>query len=491
MSTSSKIIVTNQTALKAKYGKSNYDLVVNALNTLIAADQGRGITTTVIYLDDATQMKQYDATPVTSAGDEKQNKTSIDQLCTKLAPDYIMILDAQDIVPFQTLVNTAGNDGDRNVPSDLPYASSSPYSTSVKDFLNPTRVVGRLPGIYKSKDPSALIAGINTSASLVASDRSVYDAYLAVSAAVWENSTKESVTNIFGNATALQLSPPEGPNWTAAQLKCRAHFVNCHGSGDDPHWYGQSGNKYPVAFSASEISGKEVPGTIVAVECCYGAQLYSPGGICNTYLKSSVCGFCGSTNIAYGPSSGNGEADLITQYFMINALAGASVGRAMLQARQTYIAENPVMGNYDLKTIAQFLLLGDPSSQPVKTPPQLSKYTEVKSRRFSLAEAGDTLGKTARYAVVQPELSPSPSMEASMRKIIEEIGIRQAKIQTSTVEGGLLTESKHFSGAGQELIHEISGELEIIDDKFANRVGVIIMEKGGEFVSSRVIYSKG
>jgi len=64
-------------------------------------------------------------------------------------------------------------------------------------------------------------------------------------------------------------------------------------------------------------------GTVVAAECCYGAELYDPApcrqstdrkfAIPIWRMKGMV--FFGSTTIAYGPANGNASADLICQYF--------------------------------------------------------------------------------------------------------------------------------------------------------------------------------
>jgi hypothetical protein len=49
-------------------------------------------------------------------------------------------------------------------------------------------------------------------------------------------------------------------------------------------------------------------------------------------------------------------------------LAGASLGRAVLEARQQYAASMTDLDPVDLKTLAQFNLLGDPSIHPVRVP---------------------------------------------------------------------------------------------------------------------------
>ena len=87
------------------------------------------------------------------------------------------------------------------------------------------------------------------------------------------------------------------------------------------------------------------------MECCYGGELYDPlllssrqAGICNTYLAGKAYGYFGSGPIAYGPAEGNGSADLLCQYFLRRVLAGSSLGRAALEARQEFAQAGPDLG---------------------------------------------------------------------------------------------------------------------------------------------------
>ena len=123
---------------------------------------------------------------------------------------------------------------------------------------------------------------------------------------------------------------------------------------------------------AAIVESKIARGTVAAMECCYGAELYEPDdgvhpGIANTYLQSGAYGYLGSTTIAYGPAKGNGSADLICQYFLKSVCDGASLGRAALEARQKFASQSAELDPIDLKTLAQFVLLGDPSIHPVKS----------------------------------------------------------------------------------------------------------------------------
>ena len=80
-----KVILTNETALAAKYG-AGLSLIQTAVQQLIAADGGRGLQTVYVPLDDATIMGQYGSSNVTIASDEQQSKMAIDAVYRALAP---------------------------------------------------------------------------------------------------------------------------------------------------------------------------------------------------------------------------------------------------------------------------------------------------------------------------------------------------------------------------------------------------------------------
>jgi hypothetical protein len=246
--------------------------------------------------------------------------------------------------------------------------------------------------------------------------------YFAISAAVWQGSSTTSLNHIFGNADNLWLSPPYGPNWTDEQLNRLAHFVNCHGASNDPKWYGQLGTNYPNALLSTSLPGKISKGTVVAAECCYGAQLYDPAGltqaICNAYLANGAAAFCGSTTIAYGPADGQGQADLITQFFLIHTLTGIVTGRAMLSARLQFTRQVVPMGPSDLKTIAQFNLLGDPSCRPVAAEAHLKAEQPLTERNGqpSLSptwlEAVEPTAKSSAMGDIFAELARNAGLKA-------------------------------------------------------------------------------
>src|SRR3712207_814778 len=141
-----KMIVTNRKALLKKYSREGFAKIENALSELIAADNKRGISSRVVYLDDEASMKKISGKVVTSSTDPRQNKAAIDAVFKFFNPHYLMILGAPDVVPHQDLDNPTykpGDDDDDRAWGDLPYACDVPYSRDPSRFVGPTRVVGR------------------------------------------------------------------------------------------------------------------------------------------------------------------------------------------------------------------------------------------------------------------------------------------------------------------------------------------------------------
>jgi hypothetical protein len=377
-----KIIITNMKALKAKYG-TEVSRIKKAARALIEADAARGLKSSFLALDDVDAMARLRVKAVVKHENARQNKTTIDSVCRALQPDYVMILGASDIVPQQRLNNPVFDprgDRDEIVPSDLPYACDGRHAGSISAFLGPTRVVGRLPDLTDSGDPERLENLLIRAAEHRPRHSASLLPYFSLSTNVWRNSTALSLNAIFGNADDLRVAPPEGGDgiWSDELLARRTHYFNCHGAPADPHFYGQGNGEFPVAHAAARLAGRITPGTLVAAECCYGGELYDPTlsagqpSIADTYLFEGAAGYFGSSTIAYGPADSNDAADLICQYFMKYALQGASLGRAVLQARLDFMAERAPLDPYNAKTLAQFNLLGDPSLHAVTLRPELS-----------------------------------------------------------------------------------------------------------------------
>ena len=466
-----KIIVTNAGALKRKYGRTGYSAVLAALRRLVAADRARGLRTRVVSLDSVAAMRSYRGRAVTDAADAKQNKDAVDAIVAKSRPDYVLILGSVDVVPHQDLANPlySTDDPDRHAFGDLPYACEAPYSRRINDFIGPTRVIGRLPDLTGATAPDYLVSLIDRTAAWRSLPRAEYEKPFAVTAKVWEGSTRLTLRALFRSETGVRLSPPRGPAWSGADLERRVHLVNCHGVPASAEFYGDDGRSYPVSHRAAHVAGRIRPGTVAAVECCYGAELYDPSllpgvqpGIANVYLREGAYGYLGSTTIAYGESDSTGAADLVCQYFLAGVLAGASLGRAALEALQRYAREDTDLDPVDLKTLAQFVLLGDPSIHPVvvpkapvrkragaaAAPAAVAPAPKRQERRLGLLRKGLGILQTQGTAV-RGRTAPLPSVrslleqEIRRRKLVRgsalNFAVAQPVLPVATRSGAKLT----------------------------------------------------
>jgi hypothetical protein len=467
---SDKILVTSRSALIEKYGKKGFNEITRAVQALAIADKGRGYVTRLIFLDDQKTMRSFGGTAVTDVKSGQQHKEAIDRIYAALKPEYLVILDGPDVVPHVSLSNPAPEDDDPDVPSDLPYACDAPFVRRDPSlFTSVTRVVGRIPGIVGAKRPTFLIRLLNGSARFRPRPRKSYLQYFSISAQVWQKSTQKSLKAIFGNADKLLLSPPIKDSGANRYLGPLIHFINCHGDTISPDFFGQRNKSYPIALTTDGVTRHASARTVVAAECCYGAELYDPTleahdkpPICVSYLGRGAVGFFGSTNVAYGDAARNSAADLITRYFLIEVLAGASLGRACLQARQKFV-DTEDLDKYNLKTLAQFVLLGDPSLHPCAEDDRAERHiievtdhsTARAIRRMELAAMGKAAGDSAAFAGRKMR-RPSPKLARRVLTIARQFGVRDGKLETFESSGGPLYRDAMRTQDFKPSIHVVS-----------------------------------
>jgi hypothetical protein len=279
------------------------------------------------------------------------------------------------------------------------------------------------------------------------------------------------------------------------------------------------GEAYPTAHEAQALINHISEGTTVAAECCYGAELYDPqlaggvAGIANAYLGEGAYAYVGSTTIAYGPADANANADLLTRYFVRDVLAGASSGRSLLQARQAFVRDASIVDPADLKTLAQFLLLGDPSIAPVDVAvddrdPSLGAATPKgplgasrTARRRNLFANGLALSEATAVARASVG-NPSDDLVARLRSLAEIpdsdlITTGSFVVSTPPIVTGMKAFGlRRVTGPSDVVVHVLLGRKDVPGSprptvsSIASTFAVIAREEDGELLSWRRIEAR-
>lgn len=445
--TSKKIIISNYSQLKAKYN-SSLSKILDGLNLLVESDEKRGISSKIVFVDKDIMQKDYGVSPVSNYKNEEQNKVAIDAIYNgENKPDYLMILGAIDVIPHQNLTNPV-DENEKLVPSDLPYACNNSYSQNIYDFLGPSRIVGRLPDVTGGANPDYLLELINYIIDFKPYDKEYYLNYLGACSSQFIDTTKVSINNIFNNTDSIIESPPANSQTLEKYIYNNpAQFYNCHGNSQLPFW-GEPTETGKLIFLliSSMLDKKFSPNTVVVSEACYGAELYDPSGailpeaksilpICNNMLKHGVVGFFGSTDTLYGEieDGHQKQGDLITSFYLDNVVnGGCSLGRAVVEAQHKFLKTcKNALSPFDLKTIAQCILLGDPSLHLASN---LSIITEHKGlflarreRRDQFKLTSDELNNYIFYNAENTKEIPA-SINEMVQKLIVKYNLKDCKI---------------------------------------------------------------
>jgi Peptidase family C25 len=424
-----KVIVTHRAAATRKYGATGWRRIRHAVTLLAAADKARGITTRFLALDSAADAKKVGGTKVSLVADSQGVKALIDRVYASWGPAYLVLLGGPDLVPQVALTNPlwTGNtddDPDPFIASDLPYACDAAFSTTVSTYRGATRALGRIPDLMGVTDPIALLTQLAQAKKAISLSAASPVPVFALSTKSWVTSTTQSMTQLAGTTAPVRTSPAEGPVWTAGDLAPGLHFVNCHGGEFDPHWYGEAHAGQlndPVSLQSSSLIGLITPGTVAAAECCYGAEHWPPaaaGGqtsVAMAYLLNGANGFFGASTTAYGPAASTAYADILCRMFLEEVIAGASLGRAVLTARQRYVQGQSFLDPTDLKTLGQFDLLGDPSIHPMPA-------------------ASQPVPKGVRRAAATAKAPAIPAGVLARREVLTAVGDALAHSVTATNE---------------------------------------------------------
>jgi hypothetical protein len=396
-----KLSVTVKCHLERKYNADSLKQINAAIERWIKADAKRGIHTVHVAVDDSAAMKTLGATPVSGKVTAPKIKRAIDVLWKRLTPDYLVLFGGTDIVPMFVVTNphySAKGDNDKKVPTDSPYASSSP------SYLVPDRVIGRIPDVVSDRDPAWLLDYLTTATSWRSRSARFYRETYAICSVEWKDPAKKCMQHIPKPISDLLISPPTRDISTSARNRLSAplHMIQCHGSPKDTKFYGKkNGGGFKIAITSATLRPRLKPATVVATGCCYGAQIFPPEDphakkrgkkrgqwpVASTYLRKGALGYVGSTMITLHDPSNMLLADSIVAEYLHSVVKGASIGRAFLDAKQIYLRRLIFDQHYGLddgdeKTLIEYVLLGDPSIHPVMIGPRRAIELAAKDRQL-------------------------------------------------------------------------------------------------------------
>jgi hypothetical protein len=153
------VVISNRSALIAKYGPDGQTQIENAVFRLLAAYSECGIEAELFYLDELPPLYA-----ITNPSDQEQNKRSISWILRK-PKDSLLIVGGPEIVPHEDYYRPAKDCDCLHVTTDELKDSNNLNTTSKKLPFAVIQAATRLLTISESSSPSELIHQIDFAAN--------------------------------------------------------------------------------------------------------------------------------------------------------------------------------------------------------------------------------------------------------------------------------------------------------------------------------------
>lgn len=371
---SDHLILASRGAVEAKYGPSAFRSLDAALVELAQVSGG-----SLLYVDDPVSAAAVGVEPL----DQTTRAAAWAAWLESVAPATasVLLIGGPDLVPFGVARNPSDDD-DGPLATDAPLAGGRP--------LEPQRAVGRLPD---GGDMAYLVRLVRatTEAHVAARAprwatrlRAETPTALGYTASIWRHAARV-VYGAIDNPQRLRMSPPLDHTVAppiSAQTFSPAYF-NLHGLKDHASWYGQRDPllaadyaAFPLALSPDQLTAAPRRRLVVFSAACYGAHIEGKGAANSMALRlldSHAVAVVGSTAIAYGGLAEPLQAtDQLALLFWQRLRGGLSLGEALRQAKlglsQEMLRRQGYIDTEDQKAVLSFVLYGDPSLRPFRTP---------------------------------------------------------------------------------------------------------------------------
>jgi hypothetical protein len=148
----------------------------------------------------------------------------------------------------------------------------------------------------------------------------------------------------------------------------------------------------------------------------------------------------------------------MVQYFLTSMLDGASLGRAFLQARQQFVLSERLDDKMNLKTLGQFILLGDPSVHPCAGDEQDERALRLAAdpvvaranRRLELIALGRAAGDSSLFPG-KTVRRPNQKILRQVKKIARRVGFDADRIHAYESDAGRLLRSAEQRRSREQL----------------------------------------
>jgi hypothetical protein len=442
------ILLTSRKRLLSIYGTEAMPQIDQCLQDILRSKCAlAGWSAYLVDVDDAESLKPFALDPVDPAN-AWQVKTLLREIDSAIGQKgemigALLIVGGHEVIPFHRLPNPTDDD-DPDVPSDNPYASRD------ENYFVPEWPVGRIP---TPPDPQAAFflevlrkvaappvpARTSIAAMLISFMRSILQPgssrFLvgsACTAAVWKKASAE-VFRPVASPQSLLTAPPTYSGTLPAEFLTlpRYSYFNLHGLENGPQWLGQRDAKakvpadaeFPIVLMPSQISGAGKTPQVVFTEACYGANIIQKGmgdAVSLEFLAAGTRALAGSTKICYGAASSPLiAADMLAQLFLQNCQSGIPAGESLRLAKLSFTEEmnrrQGFLDPEDQKTLASFILLGDPL---FVSEDRSEKFVKHGIRRWKKPQV-PTRTLFAKDDFLENGAVPSMEVQASLKKSME------------------------------------------------------------------------
>ena len=368
------LIATVGAGIEAEFGAKAYLAVSERLEDLVGRLEARSIEGHVAILDDPVGMAAV-GLPALGSGSSRGTVATVQAYAQRQDCDAVLLVGGHRVLPMVEVVNPVRNrtlDADTSVLTDVPYGADgeTPW-----DYVRCPRIVSRLPS-PRSGQLGDFVALIDR----VAGPAPAKSGATAVVSREWQHSGAHVAERIPG-PVLLRIAPHyQLDERHREDLARRWLYVNLHGRREHDEWQAfEQGSGFVRVMDHMSFSFPEVAGSSMYCENCYGFKpgTSPPGETCiDAGFRAGMRSVVAATGLAYGAQltkvrSGDSpvleNADLLASVFFDGVRDSLGSGDAFRGARTQFLERielrpGRVGTNYELKTLLQFQLLGDPTA---------------------------------------------------------------------------------------------------------------------------------